>query len=259
MHSLAIAPERSVNEPSPFRVLHSSYGRLRLRPERWTRRAAEQFVGRVQDIHGVSSATASNITENVLLLYDPQQIDRAALLAEATDAWGQARQHALDAAPVVVRPTPPVANGSLRAPPVPSRIQTVYVTGIRRTLYKIFGWTSVGLAVVGAILPGIPTAPFVILAGYFFIRSSPTAHEWLRQSHWFGPMLRDWEEHHGVRRSVRNVALLLIGFSMIFVVLMGLPLTLTSIILVSQLIGLAIVLRLRVVDQPPSDVALIAP
>ncbi len=125
---------------------------------------------------------------------------------------------------------------------------TMYMTGTGRVVYQVLGWSSVGLAVVGAVTPGIPTAPFVVLAGYFFIRSSPEAHQWLRQSRWFGPILRDWEEHRGIRRSIRNAAVGLILFSMAFTVLLGLPTALTATILTLQLVGLVIVLSLRVVE-----------
>jgi uncharacterized membrane protein YbaN (DUF454 family) len=38
------------------------------------------------------------------------------------------------------------------------------------------------MAIVGVITPAIPTAPFVIPGGVFFVRSSPQAHEWLRHA-----------------------------------------------------------------------------
>jgi uncharacterized protein len=126
------------------------------------------------------------------------------------------------------------------------------MTGTGRVVYQALGWASVGMAVVGAITPGIPTAPFVLLAGYFFIRSSREAHEWLRQSRWFGPMLRDWEEHRGVRRSIRNAAVGLIVLGMAVTLMLGLPTAVLATILTLQLVGLAIVLSLRVVEPIPA-------
>ena len=70
----------------------------------------------------------------------------------------------------------------------------------------------------------------------------------MRQSRWFGTLLRDWEEHRGVRRSVRNVAAGLIAASMVLTALLDLPVPLLATILPLQLVGLAIVLRLRVID-----------
>ena len=142
---------------------------------------------------------------------------------------------------------PPTDPSPLAQPRYPIR----YMTGVGRVVYKMLGWASVGMAVVGAITPGIPTAPFVIIAGYFFIRSSPESHQWLRQTRWFGPLLRDWEEHRGVRRGVRNVALALIAGSAVATLFLGLPTWLTASILTCQAVGFVFVSTLHVIQPTP--------
>ena len=61
--------------------------------------------------------------------------------------------------------------------------------------YRWLGFAALGLATLGAVLPLLPTVPFVILAAWAFGKSSPELHEKLRQSPVFGAVLRDWEEH----------------------------------------------------------------
>jgi len=256
-------------EENAYRVVHSSLGRLRIHLDDWSDGAAEQFVSRLQAVTGVTSAAATAITENVLVQYDPCQCSLDRLLAQVSCAWQQARQDsphrvpALTLFPPEVSAVQPSANGGagelIAEPSGSSPIEYQYVTGLRRIVYLILGWVSVGMAVVGAITPGIPTAPFVILAGYFFIRSSRTAHQWLRRSRWFGPILRDWEEHHGIRRSIRNFAVALILFSMVLITLLGFSLPLLLTIWATQIIGLVFVLHLRVVEQPSPSPALAAP
>jgi uncharacterized membrane protein YbaN (DUF454 family) len=123
------------------------------------------------------------------------------------------------------------------------------VTGTRRFLYRVFGWASVVMAIVGVILPGIPAEPFIVLAGYFFVRSSPAAHAWLRQSRWLGPFLRNWEDHGGVSRTVRNLALALILVGAVFSSLVGLPLPILLAVYAMQLACLIVVLNLPVIDD----------
>src|SRR5262245_16318568 len=69
---------------------------------------------------------------------------------------------------------------------------------------------SVGMAYLGAILPGLPTTPWVLLAGYCFARSSPRLEGWLKRSPIFGKLLRDWDEHRGIRGWVKVVAVCLV-------------------------------------------------
>ncbi|MBX9626697.1 MAG: YbaN family protein [Gemmataceae bacterium] len=83
-------------------------------------------------------------------------------------------------------------------------------TGVRRLAYLAAGVGCVGLAYLGAVLPGLPTTPWVLLASYCFARSSPRLHRWLRRTPPFRRLLRDWEDHGGIRRPVKAVAVLMV-------------------------------------------------
>ena len=73
-------------------------------------------------------------------------------------------------------------------------------------LWLIAGWISLGLAVLGAILPGLPTTPFVLLAAACFAKGSPRWHAWLLANRWLGPMVRDWEANHSLPLKVKCLA-----------------------------------------------------
>jgi uncharacterized membrane protein YbaN (DUF454 family) len=245
-------PPGEFGDSAPFRepsVVHSSFGRLRVHLPHWSCTRAEEVAAAARGLPGVTGAETNPLTGNVLIRFEPRQTGAGDLL-EALPALR------LSPPLLQVYHGPPVPAGETDLPkavpesaleeqPAPA---VVYMTGTGRVVYRALGWSSVGMAVVGAITPGIPTAPFVILAGYFFTRSSPEAHEWLRQTRWFGPLLRDWEKHRGVRRWVRNAAVALIGGGMAVTALLGLSAPVTATILTLQVVGLAIVLHLRVID-----------
>ncbi len=92
------------------------------------------------------------------------------------------------------------------AAPLAPRIES----GPRRLLFLIGGLTCVGLAYLGVLLPGLPATPWVLLASYCFARSSPRLQRWLKHSPIFGGLLRDWQEHRGIRRPVKVMAVVLI-------------------------------------------------
>lgn len=83
---------------------------------------------------------------------------------------------------------------------------TTVATGPKRLLLLGAGFASLGFAYLGAILPGLPTTPWVLLASYCFGRSSPRMARWIRRSPFFGTLIRDWETHRGVRRPVKVLA-----------------------------------------------------
>jgi uncharacterized membrane protein YbaN (DUF454 family) len=78
---------------------------------------------------------------------------------------------------------------------------------MRRTIYKPLGLFFLALAVLGVLLPGLPTTPFLIIAAWFFARSSEKWHRRLLDSELFGPLLRNWEQQRCITLRIKIVAL----------------------------------------------------
>ena len=76
-----------------------------------------------------------------------------------------------------------------------------------RPLFLILGCTSLVLAAIGAVVPGMPTTVFVLLAAFGFSRSSPRLEHWLRGHRWFGPPLARYASGHGLTRQAKREAL----------------------------------------------------
>ena len=70
----------------------------------------------------------------------------------------------------------------------------VTISTIKKFLWKILGFCSLGMAYVGVITPGIPYSPFVVFAAYCFAKGSPKMHAWLYNHKLFGPFLTNWSE-----------------------------------------------------------------
>jgi uncharacterized membrane protein YbaN (DUF454 family) len=77
----------------------------------------------------------------------------------------------------------------------------------RRTVYAALGVVSVGLAIVGVFVPGLPTTVFVIVASYLFARSSPALEGWLERNRWLGPFLQRFRETKGMSSRTKTLAL----------------------------------------------------
>ena len=83
-------------------------------------------------------------------------------------------------------------------------------TKLKHILLISLGWGFVLLGAIGAVLPLLPTTPFLILALACFAESSPRFHRMLLNHKWFGPPLAQWEKTHTIRRSVKKKVYLLI-------------------------------------------------
>lgn len=69
------------------------------------------------------------------------------------------------------------------------------------------GWTSVGVGVLGMVLPVLPTTCFLLLAGACFARTSPRAYRWLHTNRLFGRYLRDYREAKVIPMHVKALSL----------------------------------------------------
>lgn len=67
-----------------------------------------------------------------------------------------------------------------------------------RWTFLIIGWIFFVLGIIGALLPVMPTAPFILLAAGCWARSSRRFHFWLINHKYFGKFVRDWEKNHAV-------------------------------------------------------------
>ncbi|OUS05634.1 hypothetical protein A9Q96_10505 [Rhodobacterales bacterium 52_120_T64] len=69
-----------------------------------------------------------------------------------------------------------------------------------RILWLTSGMLCVIAGFAGAFLPLLPTVPFLLLAAFFFGKSSRKAHYWLMSHKQFGPSIRDWQENGAISR-----------------------------------------------------------
>jgi uncharacterized membrane protein YbaN (DUF454 family) len=67
-----------------------------------------------------------------------------------------------------------------------------------RFIWAGLGCVSLLCGLIGAVLPLIPTVPFVLLAAFLFARSSPKLHDWLIQHRTFGPAIINWQTHGAI-------------------------------------------------------------
>lgn len=107
-----------------------------------------------------------------------------------------------------------------------------------RIIWAALGLVSVGLGLIGIVLPLLPTVPFMLLAAFFFARSSERLHNWLLGHPTFGPPIEDWNARGAINPRVKRISTV----SVVAVFALSLILGLKTSVLIIQAIVLSLVM-----------------
>ena len=120
-----------------------------------------------------------------------------------------------------------------------------------RWAWSLLAWVALGLALLGVILPGLPTVPFVLLSAFAAARGSTRLHARLLADPRMGPIIRDWQQHGTVALRTKWTALATMVLSGVLLVLFTPPLAAGSGIVIMTIT--ATWLWLRPEPDQPSD------
>ena len=104
-------------------------------------------------------------------------------------------------------PPPPDSSAEQPAP------EPAALSAPLRYLLIVFALICVLLGLIGAVVPGMPTTVFILMAAWAAVRSSPRLHRWLYAHRIFGPLLRNWDAGGKITRRVKWTATVSMVFS----------------------------------------------
>lgn len=90
-------------------------------------------------------------------------------------------------------------------------------------LWRALAVVSLGLGLIGAVLPVLPTVPFLLVSAWAASRGWPRLEAWLLNHERYGPAIRGWREHGTVPRRAKWLASVLMSFSVIGVLYSPVP------------------------------------
>lgn len=82
------------------------------------------------------------------------------------------------------------------------------VINLKNILFITAGSVCVGLGILGAFVPVLPTTPFLLLASYLYLKSSKRLHNWLIEHRLFGSYIYNYITYRAVRRRVKTGAVI---------------------------------------------------
>lgn len=103
---------------------------------------------------------------------------------------------------------------------------------MKKLLYLIFGCFGVGMGAVGAMIPVVPTFPFLMLAAFCFARSSEKLDRWFKNTKLYKANLEDFAAGRGMTRKAKIRIMVTVTLLMsIGLIVMGMSGILTGCIL----------------------------
>jgi len=92
-----------------------------------------------------------------------------------------------------------------------------------RLLWLVTGLLAVVTGAIGAVVPLLPTTPFLLVAAFAFARSSERLTRWLHEHPRFGPLIDNWQRHGSIDRRSKLVAMIVIVATPIATLFTGAP------------------------------------
>lgn len=85
-----------------------------------------------------------------------------------------------------------------------------------KILLTILGLFSLGLGILGAFLPVLPTTPFLLLAAATFLRGNRGLYDWLMNHPRFGTYISNFLVHKAIPLRVKVVAISTLWITLLY-------------------------------------------
>ncbi|MFD1064721.1 YbaN family protein [Oceanobacillus locisalsi] len=93
------------------------------------------------------------------------------------------------------------------------------------------GSLSLGLGIIGIILPLLPTTPFLLLSAACYAKSSERLYHWLLENRYFGSYIKNYRAGKGIPLKAKITAVTVLWLSLSFTIIFVIPLIAVKILL----------------------------
>lgn len=121
-----------------------------------------------------------------------------------------------------------------------------------RAVYLTLGFVCLGLGIAGYIVPLLPGTVFLLMATFFFFRSSERMYNWVLHHRWFGPLIRNYRAGHGIPRRIKIYAISLI----VVTFAVSIFLVASSLVVQLVLIAIGVAVSTFILTRPTTEVVL---
>jgi uncharacterized membrane protein YbaN (DUF454 family) len=85
---------------------------------------------------------------------------------------------------------------------------------VKKGTLIVVGFISLGMGIIGIIVPILPTTPLLLLAAACFFRGSPRMYDLMLQNKVLGHHIFIWREYHAITASTKVFALIFLWITL---------------------------------------------
>lgn len=87
---------------------------------------------------------------------------------------------------------------------------------MKNIIFVILGLLSLGLGILGAFLPVLPTTPLLLLASALFLRSNRKLYDWLMNHPRYGTYLANFQKYKAIPLKVKIVSVTTLWLTLLY-------------------------------------------
>ncbi len=87
---------------------------------------------------------------------------------------------------------------------------------MKKILFIILGIICSLIGTIGIFIPVLPTTPLLLLAAWFFVRSSDSLYDWLLNHKVLGIYIRSYIKYRGVDKKYKFFAIIMVWVTILF-------------------------------------------
>ena len=105
---------------------------------------------------------------------------------------------------------------------------------VKKYFYITLGFITLGLGLIGVILPILPTTPFLLVTSFCFAKGSERFHSWFTNTNIYKKHLESFVKERAMTLKQKVVLLSFVNFMLAFPLILVdvLPMRITSIVLI---------------------------
>lgn len=116
----------------------------------------------------------------------------------------------------------------------------IFLNRPKKVLFITLGTFFVGIAIVGIIIPILPTTPFLLLSAALYARSSKRFYDWLLSNRLFGKYIKNYREGRGIPVYLKIIVITLLWITISISIVFAVELLAVRILLVVIASGVSI-------------------